>query len=87
MGDAGKIPLLGRGNISASVPMLGGYTQVGTFTDVQFAPDLIINPLSLAAMMAKGLSVTFKGRECIIRNQQNKVIGRDDPSDKTSYIS
>ena len=76
MGDGGTIPLLGRGSIRANVPISADHTEAGTFTDVQYAPDLTVNLLSVAAMTAKGLSVTFNGRECTIRNQQKKVIGR-----------
>jgi hypothetical protein len=76
MGDGGTTAFLGEGSISACVPIFGARTVSGTFTDVQFAPGLTVNLLSLAAMMAKGLSVSFVGRVCTIRNQQKKVIGR-----------
>ena len=50
-------------------------TTVNRVKNVQYAPGLTVNLLSVAAMTAHGLSVTFKGRVCTIRNQQNKVIG------------
>ena len=59
----------------ACVPILGATAVDGTFKNVQFAPGLTVNLLSVAAMTAQGLSVTFKGQVCTIRNQQNKVIG------------
>jgi transposase InsO family protein len=76
MGDGGAIPLLGRGIIRANVPISPDHTEAGTFTDVHYAPGLSVNLLSVAAMTAKGLSVLFDGRECIIRNKQKKIIGR-----------
>ena len=76
MGDGGRIPLLGRGNIRAHVPISVDQTEGALFTDVHFAPDLTVNLLSVAAMTAKGLSVSFNGRVCTIRNKKKRIIGR-----------
>jgi transposase InsO family protein len=76
LGDGHRVPILGQGNISARVPISATDSEVGLFTNVQYAPDLTANLLSVPAMVAVGLSVTFSGRVCTIRNQRNKVIGR-----------
>ena len=78
MGDGGRIPLLGRGSMRAYVPISADQTSAEDrlFSNVQFAPDLTVNLLSVAAMTARGLSVTFNGRVCTIRNKRKEVLGR-----------
>ena len=76
MGDGGRIPLLGRGNIIAHIPISDDQTEGATLANVHYAPGLTVNLLSVAAMTAKGLSVSFSERVCTIRNQQKKIVGR-----------
>jgi hypothetical protein len=76
LGDGHRIPIVGQGDISAHVPVSSTASAKGLFTNVQYAPALAANLLSVSAMAERGLSATFLGRVCTIRNQRNKVIGR-----------
>ena len=76
LGDGAKVPLRGRGTIRGRVPVSEDRAEHCTFTDVQYAPDLAVNLLSVAAMTAKGLKVSFHGRVCTISNAKGKAIGR-----------
>ena len=76
LGDGRRVPILGQGDISGRVPISASASASGLLSNVQYAPALSANLLSVPAMTAGGLSVTFRGRLCTIRNQHNKVIGR-----------
>ena len=76
MGDGGRVPVLGRGSIRAYIPISDSRAEGATFTDVYFAPDLTVNLLSVAAIIAKGFFVSFCERVCTIRDRQKKVAGR-----------
>jgi transposase InsO family protein len=76
MGDGGRVPLLGRGTIRGHVPVSESRSEGCSFTNVHYAPELAVNLLSVAAMTAKGLKISFHGRVCTIRNAKGKIIGR-----------
>jgi transposase InsO family protein len=76
LGDGRRVPILGQGDISARVPISATGSAEGLLSNVQYVPDLTANLLSVPAMTAVGLSVTFQGRLCIIRNKSKKIIGR-----------
>ena len=76
LGDGHRLTTLGQGSIRVAVPLSQTKFAPGIFSNVQYVPDLAVNLLSVPAMTESGLDFHFKGNECIIRNQQDVVIGR-----------
>ena len=76
LGDGRSLTIAGHGSISVRVPISASATESGHFDNVQYAPELAVNLLSVSAMVDKGLDIRFDGRQCTIRNSNGKVIGR-----------
>lgn len=75
LGDGRRVPLAGKGTLSVSVPTSRTASAATTIHNVQYVPDLSANLLSVSALTALGLSVTFDGRHCTIRRQK-AVLGQ-----------
>jgi len=59
LGDGHTLPIKGRGDIRATVPLPGNKSAVRIFTNVQFVPDLAVNLLSVATLTDEGFSAYF----------------------------
>lgn len=76
LGDGHTLPIKGRGDIRATVPLPGNKSTVRIFTNVQFVPDLAVNLLSVATLTDEGFSAYFSGDACTIRDSTDHIVGR-----------
>ena len=70
-----RIPAVGRGDIHVDI-QINGRSESGTFRDVLYVPGMAYNLLSVTRMTEAGLNVAFRGKDCIIRSKDGRVIGR-----------
>jgi hypothetical protein len=74
LGDGRHLQIAGIGNIRALMQHEGSAPTLVTLTNVRHVPGLAVNLLSVACMDSIGLTTTFAGGKCSIRNQQRKII-------------
>jgi hypothetical protein len=78
LGDGREVALTGRGTLNVSVPISRTEYIPGTFTNVQYVPDLKVNLLSVSALTNHDITVTFLKHDCVLRANDGKgrIMGR-----------
>ena len=75
VGDGRTVSVIGIGKVKVFTQLHNGERVVCWMTDVLYVPKLINNLFSVHAATSKGNTVSFKHKDCCIRNKNRKVIG------------
>lgn len=72
MGDGKSVAVLGVGTIKIKAK-IGTLWTDRTLSNVSYIPELKTNLLSIAAISKKGITTTFSGMECVMRNENSTI--------------
>lgn len=72
LGDGRRIPVLGHGTLKVNAPTFDGLSA-GVLKDVQYAPDMAVNLLSVSSLTDADLEVRFKQNDCTVRDGERVV--------------
>ena len=75
LGDGRTVSAVGIGKVKVITQLHNGERVVCWMTDVLYVPKLTNNLFSVNAATAKGNTVSFRHKDCCIRNKNRKVIG------------
>ena len=81
LGDGRTVSAIGVGKVKVITQPHNGESVVCWMTDVLYVPKLT-NNFSVHAATSKGNTVSFKHKDCCIRNKNRKVIGTGSSLDK-----
>ena len=73
--DGRKVSAIGVGKVKVTTQLHNGERVVCWMTDVLYVPKLTNNLFSVHTATSKGNTVSFKHKDCCIRNKNRKVIG------------
>jgi hypothetical protein len=85
VGDGRRLKIAGIGKIRALLQHKGSAPTPVTFHNVHHVPQLTVNLLSVASMDDHGLTVVMGGGKCVIRDQQQRVIGESHRDETRHY--
>ena len=75
LGDGRTVSAIGVGKVKVTTQLHNGERVVCWMTDVLYVPKLTNNLFSVHTATSKGNTVSFKHKDCCIRNKNRKVIG------------
>jgi hypothetical protein len=85
VGDGRRLTIAGIGKIRALLQHKGSAPTPVKFHNVHHVPQITVNLLSVASMDDHGLTVVMRGGKCVIRNQQQRVIGEAHKDETRHY--